>query len=107
MGIQPRTAIGQTSDKTTLMLIIDGRQTHSLGTTVSECANILLRYGCWNAMNMDGGSSSSMTYMVDIYQTHGWFERRNNHLVLNVSRSDFTVYTFNVFFITARINFRN
>lgn len=66
MGIQPRTAIGQTSDKTTLMLIIDGRQTHSLGTTVSECANILLRYGCWNAMNMDGGSSSSMTYMGEM-----------------------------------------
>ena len=66
MGIQPRTAIGQTSDKTTLMLIIDGRQTHSLGTTVSECASILLRYGCWNAMNMDGGSSSSMTYMGEM-----------------------------------------
>lgn len=66
MGIQPRTAIGQTSDKTTLMLIIDGRQTHSLGTTVSECANILLRYGCWTAMNMDGGSSSSMTYMGEM-----------------------------------------
>lgn len=66
MGIQPRTAIGQTSDKTTLMLIIDGRQAHSLGTTVSECANILLRYGCWNAMNMDGGSSSSMTYMGEM-----------------------------------------
>lgn len=66
MGIQPRTAIGQTSDKSTLMLIIDGRQTHSLGTTVSECANILLRYGCWTAMNMDGGSSSSMTYMGEM-----------------------------------------
>lgn len=66
MGIQPRTAIGQTSNKTTLMLIIDGRQAHSLGTTVFECANILLRYGCWNAMNMDGGSSSSMTYMGEM-----------------------------------------
>lgn len=66
MGIQPRTAIGQTADKTTLMLIIDGRQTSSLGTTVSECAEILLRYDCWNAMNMDGGSSSSMTYMGEM-----------------------------------------
>ena len=66
MGIQPRTAIGQTTDKSTLMLIIDGRQSHSLGTTVSECANILLRYGCYNAMNMDGGSSSSMTYMGEM-----------------------------------------
>lgn len=63
MGIQPRTVIGQTADKATLLLVIDGRRVgHSLGTTVSECANILLRYGCWIAMNMDGGSSSSMTY---------------------------------------------
>ena len=63
MGIQPRTVIGQTVDKATLLLVIDGRRVgHSLGTTVSECADILLRYGCWTAMNMDGGSSSSMTY---------------------------------------------
>lgn len=62
MGIQPRTAIGQTADGATLLLVVDGRQKHSLGTTVSECADVLLRYGCWCAMNMDGGSSSSMTY---------------------------------------------
>ena len=63
MGIQPRTVIGQTADKAALLLVIDGRRVgHSLGTTVSECADILLRYGCWTAMNMDGGSSSSMTY---------------------------------------------
>lgn len=63
MGIQPRTVIGQTADKATLLLVIDGRQIgHSLGTTMSECADILIRYGCWTAMNMDGGSSSSMTY---------------------------------------------
>lgn len=63
MGIQPRTVIGQTADKTTLLLVIDGRRVgHSLGTTMSECAEILIRYGCWTAMNMDGGSSSSMTY---------------------------------------------
>jgi len=63
MGIQPRTVIGQTADKTVLLLVIDGRRVgHSLGTTMAECADILLRYGCWTAMNMDGGSSSSMTY---------------------------------------------
>lgn len=63
MGVQPRTAIGQTADKATLLLVVDGRRVgHSLGTTVSECADILLRYGCWTAMNMDGGSSSSMSY---------------------------------------------
>ena len=63
MGIQPRTVIGQTMNKETLMLIVDGRQIgYSIGTTMDECAKIMIRYGAWNAMNMDGGSSSSMTY---------------------------------------------
>lgn len=63
LGIQPRSAIGQTADKSTLMLIVDGRQIgYSVGTTVSECADIMLRYGAYNAMNMDGGSSASMSY---------------------------------------------
>lgn len=63
LGIQPRSMIGQTVDKETLMLIVDGRQIgYSLGATVSDCADILLGYGCYNAMNLDGGSSASMTY---------------------------------------------
>lgn len=63
MGIQPRTAIGQNIYKETMLLVIDGRQIgYSLGATVSDCADILIRYNAWSAMNMDGGSSSSMTY---------------------------------------------
>lgn len=66
-SLHPRTVIGQTTDKSTLMLIIDGRQPlYSLGTTLGECADILLRYDCYNAMAMDGGSSSSMTYMGEM-----------------------------------------
>lgn len=64
MGIQPRSSIGQTKDGATLMLIIDGRRVgYSLGLTVSSCADILLQYGCQNAINLDGGSSASMSYM--------------------------------------------
>lgn len=64
MGIQPRSCIGQTSTKDTLMLVIDGRQPgHSIGTTVSVCADILLRYDCFTAMHNDGGSSAIMTYL--------------------------------------------
>jgi exopolysaccharide biosynthesis protein len=64
LGLQPRAAIGQTKDKSTLFLIIDGRQVgYSLGATVSDCADILVNYGAYNALNLDGGSSASMTYM--------------------------------------------
>ena len=67
MGIQPRASIGQTEDGSTLMLIIDGRRVgYSLGITVSGCADILLRYNCQNAINLDGGSSASMSYMGEM-----------------------------------------
>lgn len=63
MGIQPRTAVGQTKDGDMLLLIIDGRQVgYSLGCTVEECKNILMDYKAYQAMNMDGGSSSVMWY---------------------------------------------
>ena len=63
MGIQPRTCIGQNIRGDMMFLIIDGRQVgHSVGITVQECADIMLKYDCYIAMNMDGGSSASMTY---------------------------------------------
>lgn len=63
---QPRTCIGQTSDRSMLLLMIEGRQLDSLGAPLTVCCDILLRYGCYNAMNMDGGSSSSITYMGEM-----------------------------------------
>lgn len=61
-GIQPRTAIGQRKDGTILMLVIDGRQTGSLGATLKNVQDILLQYGAYNAYNLDGGASSTMVY---------------------------------------------
>ena len=61
-GLQPRTAIGQTQDKTVLMLVIDGRSTRSQGATVGDCKEILEEYGAVQACNLDGGSSSVMYY---------------------------------------------
>lgn len=63
MGIQPRACIGQNARGNMMFLVIDGRQVgHSIGITVPECADILLKYDCYVAMNLDGGSSASMTY---------------------------------------------
>ncbi len=59
-GIQPRTAIGQRKDGIVLMLVIDGRQEHSLGVDLNDLADILLKYGAYNAANLDGGTSSTM-----------------------------------------------
>jgi exopolysaccharide biosynthesis protein len=61
-GIAPRTAIGQTKDGSILLLVIDGRQTSSIGATLRDVQNIMIQYGAVNASNLDGGSSSTMYY---------------------------------------------
>ncbi len=61
-GVNPRTAIGQRADGAVLMLVIDGRQTHSLGATYSDLAEIMLDHGAVTALNMDGGSSTCMFF---------------------------------------------
>ena len=62
-GLQPRTAVGQTENGDFLMLVIDGRQVgHSIGATVTDLAQIMLKHKAYQAMNLDGGSSSIMNY---------------------------------------------
>lgn len=64
-GLNPRTAIGQRSDGAILLLVIDGRQVVSLGATLGDLADIMLKYGAVNACNLDGGSSSLMWFQGD------------------------------------------
>jgi exopolysaccharide biosynthesis protein len=62
-GMQPRSAIGQTKDGEVLLLVVDGRQIgYSIGCTVGDCADIMLRHNAYQATNLDGGSSSIMAY---------------------------------------------
>ena len=61
-GFNPRSAIGQTSDGTVLLLVIDGRQANSLGATYDDIIDIMLKNDAVNAANLDGGSSSHMIY---------------------------------------------
>lgn len=66
-GLQPRSAIGQTKNGDFLMLIIDGRQVgYSIGCLVEDCAKILKKHRAYQAVNMDGGSSSIMAYQGKI-----------------------------------------
>jgi exopolysaccharide biosynthesis protein len=65
-GIAPRTAIGQRADGSMLLLVIDGRQVRSLGSTLKEVQDVMLQYGAVNASNLDGGSSSTMYYKNEV-----------------------------------------
>lgn len=61
-GLNPRTAIGQREDGAVLLLVIDGRQSNSLGASHADTQQIMLEFGAVNAANLDGGSSSLMIY---------------------------------------------
>jgi exopolysaccharide biosynthesis protein len=67
-GYGPRTAIGQKADGSVLMIVIDGRQPHSLGASLKDVQDILFDYGAVEAMAMDGGSSAAM-YLNGNYVT--------------------------------------
>ncbi|GAB4322821.1 MAG: hypothetical protein Kow0059_18020 [Candidatus Sumerlaeia bacterium] len=58
----PRTAIGFSRDGNTLWLVtVDGRQTGlSRGIGLMDLAQMMLDMGCWQAVNLDGGGSTTM-----------------------------------------------
>lgn len=65
-GLNPRTVLGQREDGAVLMLVIDGRQAHSIGATYKDCIDVMLEYGAVNAANLDGGSSSMLVYEGEV-----------------------------------------
>ncbi|MDP4091794.1 MAG: phosphodiester glycosidase family protein [Bacillota bacterium] len=68
-GLNPRTAIGQRQDGAVLLLVIDGRSLKSLGASLRDAQDILLKYGAVNAVNLDGGSSTTMYYKGKLINT--------------------------------------
>lgn len=60
-GRAPRTAIGITADNKLLLVTVNGRQPHvSVGMTLEELGNLLIELGALEAMNLDGGGSTTM-----------------------------------------------
>lgn len=58
--VHPRTAAGITRDGVLLLLVVDGRQMESSGVDLEDLASILLDLGAYEAMNLDGGGSSTI-----------------------------------------------
>lgn len=61
-SMQPRACIGQSDRGEILMLVVEGRLLNSQGTDVVACADILDRHNCYQAMNLDGGTSAIMWF---------------------------------------------
>ena len=59
--LHPRTAVGIDRDKgRILLLVVDGRSSRSRGYTLLEEARLMRRLGAEDAINFDGGGSSTM-----------------------------------------------
>ncbi len=59
--VQARTVIGVTQDERTLVLFTVDRAAGSVGMNLGEIADLLLdNYGVYNALNLDGGGSTTM-----------------------------------------------
>lgn len=59
---QPRTALGYSADRKTLLIVcVDGRQpNYSEGISLSELADLIMQYGGASALAMDGGGSVTL-----------------------------------------------
>jgi phosphodiester glycosidase/calcineurin-like phosphoesterase family protein len=57
----PRTAVGFSKDGSVMhVLTVDGRQAASGGVTLTELARMMHDLGAYNALNLDGGGSSTL-----------------------------------------------
>lgn len=66
----PRTGVGVSRDSTTLYLItVDGRQESSSGMSLVEFANLMLKLGVYEGLNLDGGGSTTMVINGKVVNT--------------------------------------
>ena len=65
--LDPRTAVGiNKSGRVMILIVIDGRQPfYSEGATFVKLAELLIKYGAYFAMNLDGGGSSTLVIEGD------------------------------------------
>ncbi|MFN0157390.1 MAG: phosphodiester glycosidase family protein [Bacteroidota bacterium] len=57
----PRSGVGFSSDSTTLYFItVDGRQQRTVGMSLSEFADLMIRLGIYQGLNLDGGGSTTL-----------------------------------------------
>jgi hypothetical protein len=60
-NINPRTAVGINKKGTKLyLLVVDGRSDQSKGMTYGQLAREMVKLGCYSAINLDGGGSSTL-----------------------------------------------
>lgn len=84
----PRTAVGLTEGgETLILLVVDGRRTGALGMTFAELTAVMMEFNAYNAINNDGGGSSTLfaSGSVQNVPSDGAERTVANHLAVMVS----------------------
>ena len=100
-----RTALGLKPDGTVILFTVDGRMKLSKGMSLTELEQTLLWLGCTNAINLDGGGSTTLYLrgypengIVNYPTDNGRFDHKGERKVSNVimimekNDEDTTVY---------------
>lgn len=84
----PRTAVCLAENNYILILVADGRHNEAAGFSLYELAQLLQEFGCINAINFDGGGSSTMFVQEEGVVNHpsdnGKFDRQGERAVRTV-----------------------
>ncbi|WP_028399599.1 phosphodiester glycosidase family protein [Ectobacillus panaciterrae] len=79
-GYGPRTIMAQKKDGTIMFLVVDGRQPHSIGASLKDCQDLLYKYGAYNAMAMDGGSSATLFALGNVLNIPSTLSHNSRYL---------------------------
>lgn len=69
LGSSPKTLIGQRSDGAIIFVVMDSNSGSRVVATLEEAQDVLQDLGCVNAINLDGGKSTTMYYDGEIINT--------------------------------------
>ncbi len=85
-GVHPRTAAGIKSDGNVIFYTLDGRQSgYSSGASLTELAKRMQELGCVDAINFDGGGSTTMGMWLPQNPTFGIVNKPSNGAPRNVA----------------------
>jgi len=85
-GRAPRSALGLTADQKLLLVAVSGRQpSRSVGLTLDELAQLMIKQGAVEAMNLDGGGSSTLLVQGQVVNlpSDGQERKISNALVIS------------------------
>ncbi len=84
----PRTAVGITATNKMLIVVVDGRSSQSQGLTIPQLSKLMAGLGCTQALNLDGGGSSTAWVkgegVVNFPTDNGTFDHEGERAVATV-----------------------